>query len=229
MNNYIPNEVKDLTESKKRVMRNVLNEIQNRSKRPKHNWRYVVITAVLTMSAMLFILNEVLTENEPSVAEQPSSTELDIDLSKPTFSDEQGLLYLDGVTLGDSQSKVIEHLGENYTIEQEEGSATDFIMDYDGMARFYFNENQLDSIVYMNVDENYYDKLFNDYVGFKFVYSRYIDHDNHYFYYKESAHILHASTGATDGNLILSLYYPDQDLRENAEFLRVSIYEGTEY
>ena len=30
MNNYIPNEVKDLTDSKQRVMRNVVNEIENK-------------------------------------------------------------------------------------------------------------------------------------------------------------------------------------------------------
>ena len=105
MDKFIPSEVKDVTESKKRVMRNVENEIQNRSKRPKRNWRYAVIAAVVTMSAMLFVLSEVLTENEPSVADQPSPAEVDIDLSKPIFSEEQGVFYLEGITLGDSQAK----------------------------------------------------------------------------------------------------------------------------
>ncbi|MCG7346086.1 hypothetical protein MHZ92_18395 [Sporosarcina sp. ACRSL] len=219
MDKFIPTEVKDLTESKERVIRNVVNKIENPNPKPKRTWQYAIITVVVTMCVMLFILNEVLTKIEPSVADQPSPTELHIDLLKPIFSEEQGLYYLDGVTLGDSQSKVIERLGENYTIEQEDEIDADFIMDYDGMARFYFNENQLDSIVYMNVDKNYYDKLFNGYDGFKYVHSRYVDHDNHYFYSKESSHVLHASRGATDGNLNLSLYYPDSNLKGNAEFL----------
>ena len=200
MDKFIPTEVKDLTESKKRVMGNVLNEIENRSKRPKHNWRYVVIAAVLTMSAMLFVINEVLTENEPSVAEQPSPTELHIDLSKPTFSEEQGLFYLDGVTLGDSQSKVIEVFGENFTIVQEDDSEADFVMDYDGHARFYFIEDKLDSIVFMNVDEDYFDKLFNDYDGFKFIYFG-IVYDDRFFYSNETNQIVKASTQSIDENL----------------------------
>ena len=76
MNNYIPNEVKDLTDSKQRVMRNVVNEIENK-RRPKHKWRYVVITAVLAMSVMLFFLNEIFIDNE-----QQSAAELQLDLTK---------------------------------------------------------------------------------------------------------------------------------------------------
>ncbi|WP_339252543.1 hypothetical protein NSQ43_01880 [Sporosarcina sp. FSL W8-0480] len=122
MDKFIPTEVKDVTESKERVMRNVLNDIQNRPQKPRRNWRYVVIATVVTMSAMLFVLNEVLTENEPSVADQPSPVEVDIDLSKPIFSEEQGVFYLEGITLGDSQAKVIEVFGENFTIVQEDDS-----------------------------------------------------------------------------------------------------------
>ncbi|WP_432362945.1 hypothetical protein [Sporosarcina sp. UB5] len=223
MDKFIPTEVKDLTESKKRVMRNVVDEIQNRSKRPKrpkHNWRYAVIAAVVTMSAMIFVLNEVLTENEPSVADQPSPAKIDIDLSKPIFSEEQGLFFLEGVTLGDSQSKVIEVLGENFTIVQEDNSEADVIINYDGQAKFFFIEDQLDSIVFMNVDEDYFDKLFNDYGGFKFIIHRYLDNDNRFFYSKETSHILHASTMSMDGNLNLSLFHvgPDQWGKE-AEYL----------
>ena len=225
MDKFIPTEVKDLTESKKRVMRNVVDEIQNRSKRPKHKWRYVVIAAVVTMSAMLFVLNEVLTENEPSVADQPSPAELDIDLSKPIFSEEQGLFYLDGITLGDSQAKVIEVFGENFTIVQEDdseedGSEADVVMNYRGQAKFYFIEDKLDSIVFMNVDEDYVDKLFNDYGGFKFIFHWYLDNDNRLFYSKETSHILHASTMSMDGNLYLSLFRAGPDhWEQKAEYL----------
>ena len=50
-------------------------------------------------------------------------------------------------------------------------------MDYDGQAKFYFIEDKLDSIVFMNVDEDYFDKLFNDYDGFKFTFFH-IDDDS---------------------------------------------------
>ncbi|MDW0118699.1 hypothetical protein QTL97_17380 [Sporosarcina thermotolerans] len=203
MDKFIPTEVKDLTESKKRVMRNVLNEVQNRSKKPKHNWRYVVIAAVVTMSAMFFVLSEVLTENEPSVAEQPSPTELDIDFSKPEFSEEQGLFYLDGVTLGDSKSKVIEVFGENFTIVQEDDSEADVILDYEGLAKFSFIEDKLDSIVFMNVDEDYLIKLFNDYDGFKFI--DFHIYDDRFFYSNGTNQIVRASPQPINENLSLTL------------------------
>lgn len=221
MDKFIPTEVKDLTESKKRVMRNVVDEIQNRSKRPKHNWRYAVIAAVVTMSAMLFVLTEVLTENEPSIAEQPFPTELHIDLSKPAFSEEQGLFYLDGITLGDSQSKVIEVFGEDFTIVQEDDSEADVVMNYEGQVKFYIIEDKLDSITFMNVDEDYVDKLFNDYGGFKFIFHWYLDNDNRLFYSKETSHILRTSTTMSmDGNLYLSLFRAGRDhWGQKAEYL----------
>lgn len=221
MDKFIPTEVKDVTESKKRVMQNVVDEIQNRSKRPKHNWRYVVLAAVVTMSAMLFVINEVLTENDdPSVADQPSPTELDIDLSKPIFSEEQGLFYLDGITLGDSESKVIEVFGENFTVVQEDDSEADIVMNYEGQVKFYFIEDKLDSIVFMNVDEDYFDRLFNDYGGFKFIFHWYLDNDNRLFYSKETSQLLHASTMSMDGNLYLSLFRAGPDhWEQKAEYL----------
>jgi hypothetical protein len=214
MNNYIPTKLKDLTDSKKRVMRNVVNEIDKNSRRPNHKWRYVVVTAAITMSAMLFVLNEILIENE-----QPSATELHLDLTKPTFTDERGTLYLQGITLGDSHEKVIGVLGDNYTIVQEDDSEADFIMDYDGQARFYFNEDKLNSAVFMNVDEKYFDELFKDYDGFKFFTSIYTNYDGHYFYSNETNQVLKALTEATDGNLQLSLYYHDPNFFINAEYL----------
>lgn len=219
MSNYIPNELKDLTHSKERVMKNVVSEIQKTSRRPKHTWRYVVITAVLTMSAMLFVFNEVSIENEPQSNELKSPTDQHFDLTKPTFTDEQGTLYLQGITLGDSQEKVIGVLGENYTLVQEDDSEADLIMDYDGQARFYFNEDKLNSAVFMNVDEIYFDELFKDYDGFKFFTSIYTNYDGHYFYSNETSQVLKALTEATEGNLQLSLEYHDQNFFINAEYL----------
>ena len=216
MNNFIPTKLKDLTDSKQRVMRNVLNEIENNSKRPKHKWRYAVITAILTMSAMLFVLNELFIESE-----QQSVTELQLDMTKPTFYEEQGLLYLHGVTLGDSQSSVIERLGENYTVvDFEDGTLADLILDYNGHAKFYFYEDKLDSIVFMNVDESYFDKLFNDYDGFKFL-TPTTDNDR-YIYSKETGQLLKA-TIVPDGNLYLYLLHGGKDLLENPDFPKIDL------
>lgn len=215
MNNYIPSEVKELTTSKQRVMRNVVNEIEKTSRKSKHKWRYVVFTAVLTMSTMLFVFNEIFMENEQQLA-----TEIQLDFTKPIFSEEQGLLYLHGVTLGDSQSKVIEAFGKNYTIEKEDGSGADFIIDYDGAARFYFYEDKLDSILFMNVDENYFDQLFNDYDGFKFITSSSED-DDRYFYSKETGQLLKATTEVLNEDLYLYLIHGGKDLLENPDFPKI--------
>lgn len=219
MNNYIPTKVQDLTESKQRVMQNVVNEIEKNSKRSKHQWRYVVISAFLIISTMLFVFNEVLIENEPPSNELQSPIEQHFDFTKPIFSDKQGTLYLQGITLGDSHEKVIGVLGENYTIVQEDDSEADFIMDYDGQARFYFNEDKLNSAVFMNVDEKYFNELFNDYDGFKFFTSIYTNYDGLYFYSNETNQLLKAITGTTDGNLQLSLYDHDTNSFINAEYL----------
>lgn len=214
MNNYIPEEVKDLTNSKQRVMQNVVNELENTSRKSKLKWRYVVIMAVLTMSAMLFVFNEIWLENV-----QQSATDLQLDLTKPTFFEEQGFLYLNGVTLGDSQSTVIERLGDNYTVDDhEDGSGADFILDYDGIARFYFYQEKLDSIIFLNVDEGYFDKLFNDYNGFKFLTPT--TNNDHYFYSKETGQLLKA-TIIPDGSLYLYLMQGGKDLLENPDFPKI--------
>lgn len=214
MNNYIPNEVKDLTTSKQRVMRNVVNEIENTSRKSKYKWQYVVITAILTISAMLFVFNEIFIKNE-----QQYATEVQLDFTKPTFSEEQGLLYLHGVTLGDSQSKVIERLGKNYTIDDyEDGSVADFILDYDGIARFYFYQDKLDLIIFMKVDEIYFDKLFNEYDGFKFLTSS--NNNDRYFYSRETGQLLKA-TIIPNGDLYLYLMHGGKDLLENPDFPKI--------
>lgn len=214
MNNFIPDEVKDLTASKQRVMRNVINEIGNNERRPKYKWHFALITGALTICVMLFVFNEIFIENE-----YQSATEHDLDLTKPSFSNKEGLLYLQGVTIGDSQSKVIEHLGENYSVEyQEDGSIADFILDYNGIARFYFYQNQLDSIIWTNIDKIYFDKLFEDYKGFKFLTPT--SDNNRYFYSKETGQLLKA-TIVPDGSLYLYLMRGGKDLLENPDFPKI--------
>jgi len=214
MSNYIPTKLKDLTESKQRVMRNVLNEIENVPKSPKYKWRYVVISTALILSVMLFVFNEVLIEHEPH-----SATEQHLDFTKPVFSNVQGTFSLHGLTLGDSQSKVIDLFGENYTIEKEDESRADLILNYEGIGKFYFIDDKLDSIVFLNVNGRYFDKLFNEFDGFKFFTSMNVDYDGRFFYSKETNQILKATPENAEGSLTLSLYYPDQFIQEKAEFL----------
>lgn len=217
MNNYIPNELKDLTHSKERVMQNVVSEIQKTSRRPKHIWRYVVITALLTMCAMLFVLNEIYIENDHQTA-----IDSGLDLTQPTFSEEQGLFYLHGVTLGDSQSRVKELLGENYTKEDyEENTLADLILDYNGNARFYFYENKVVKILLMKVDKNYFGQLFKDYAGFKFITHASEDDTDRFFYSKETGQLLKATTEVPNEDLYLLLIPGGKDLLENPDFPKI--------
>ncbi|MBS4190393.1 hypothetical protein KHA94_09295 [Bacillus sp. FJAT-49705] len=226
MNKYLFREVKNLTESKERVMKNVLQELENTSKRPKHKWRNVVLTLVLAISLigiMFLFLNEMLIGNEQITAtEQQSQTEMYSELKKPTFFLKQGNLNIHGITLGDSQESVIELLGEKYSIEQEDGSGADFVMDYDGVARYYFREDKLFQIVLMKVDKKYFDQLFADYKGFKFTSpSSNTDDDNRYIYSKETNQILKATTDVPNRDLYLYLGFAGPELMENPGFIEV--------
>ena len=207
--------MRDLTESKQRVMQNVVSEIENNSKRPKHQWRFVAVSFVLLMCTILFILN---IKNELPSNKLQATSEQRFDLTKPSFIEERGILYLQGITLGDSHKKVIGVLGENYSIIQEDDSKADLIMDYDGQAKFYFDDDKLNSAVFMNVDKNYFNQVFKDYDGFKFFTSIYTDYDGHYFYSNETKQIIKAITGTSEGKFQLSLSYNDQNYL-NAEYL----------
>ena len=207
MNKYTPTEVKDLTASKQRVMQNVLTELEN-TRKPKHKWRYGMVTAVLLISAMLFVLNEIVIEHD-----QQSINELQLNATQPSIFEEQGLFYLQGVTIGDSQSKVIENLGENYTLEQEDGSGADFVMNYD--------DNRLDWILLKKVDTNYFDQLFKDYTGFKFITASSEVNNDRYFYSKETSQLLKATTQVPNEDLYLYLIRGGKDLLENPDFPKI--------
>ncbi|MEH7346997.1 hypothetical protein V7122_24495 [Bacillus sp. JJ1532] len=208
-------------------MKNFMNELNNTSKTPKHNLRYVVLTFVLAISIMFFVLNEILIENEQiTTTEQQSPTKMDSDLLKPTVFFEQSNLYIDGITLADSQERVIERLGEKYSIEQEDGSGADIVMDYDGVARFYFLEDKLVQILLMKVDKKYFDQLFADYKGFKFTSSSSIintDYDDRYIYSKETNQILKATTNVPNRDLYLYLGYAGPELMDNPDFIKMEL------
>ena len=146
-----------------------------------------------------------------------SPIDLNIDLTKPTFSEKHGSFYFHGVTLGDSPSKVIERLGKNYIIAQADGSGSDFLLDYDGVASFYFYNDKLDSIVLRKVDKDYFDELFNDYDGFKFISSSHEVENDRFIYLQETFQIIKATTQVPNNDLYLSLGYPGPDFWENPE------------
>ncbi|WP_313798872.1 hypothetical protein [Cytobacillus sp.] len=228
MNKYFFREVKNLTESKKRVMKNVLYELENTAKTPKHKWCSVLLTPVLGISLMagitFFILNEIENENEQwTTNEQQSPPEKHIDFVKPTFSFEKGQLYIFGLTLGDSQESVIESLGEKYSIEQEDGSGADYVMVYDGVARLYFFEDKLINILLMKVDKKYFNQLFAEYEGFKFTssYSLMNPDDDRFIYSKETNQILKATTNVPNKDLYLYLGFAGPELMENPDFIEM--------
>ena len=212
MDNYTPNEIKDLEDIKQRVMRNVVQEIENGSRRPKYRWRFIIIAAVLTIGAVLFVLNQLF------IVDQHSATKPQIDLTQPIFYEEEGLFYLHGLTLGDSKSKVVGLLGEDYTTElQEDGSNADLILDYEGEARFYFYQGELDLILLMNINEDAFEKLFNEYNGMKFA-----SDGQRYLYSSETSHLIKAEFTPM-GNLYLYFSYAEpEQLKDNAGYLKLT-------
>ena len=72
--------MRDLTESKQRVMQNVVSEIENNSKLPKHQWRFVAVSLVLLVSTMLFFFN---IENELPLYKLQAPIEHHIKKKKP--------------------------------------------------------------------------------------------------------------------------------------------------
>ena len=225
MDNYTPNEIKDLKIMKQRVMQNVVQEIENKPPKPKYRWRFIMISAFFTLCVVFFMLNQIMSDNQHS-ANSPQ-----IDFTQPQFSEEQGLFYLNGFTLGDSKSNVVERLGEKKSTEirvaelkadsgiteiQEDGNGADFILDYKGEARFYFYEGKLFLMLLLNTNEEQFEKIYNEYNGMKFT-----AYGHHYLYSNETSHIIKAETTPM-GNLYLylSIAEPEQ-LMENEGYIKL--------
>lgn len=230
MDNYTPNEIKDLKVMKQRVMQNVVQEIENKSPKQKYRWRFIIISAIFTLSMIFFMLNQIMSDNQHS-ANTPQ-----LDFTQPQFYEEQGLFYLNGFTLGDSKSDVVERLGEKNLTEirvaeliadselteiQEDGNGADFILDYKGEARFYFYDEKLFSMLLLNTNEVQFEKIYNAYNGMKFT-----AYGQHYLYSSETSQIIKAETTPM-GNLYLylSIAEPEQ-LMENEGYIK--LIEGTD-
>ena len=225
MDNYTPNEIKDLKIIKQRVMQNVVHEIENKSPKPKYKWRFIIISAVFTLCVMFFMLNQIMNDNQHS-ANVPQ-----FDFTQLEFYEEQGLFFINGFTLGDSKSKVIERLGEKASTEiqvaglsaesgiteiQEDGMGADLILDYKGEARFYFYEDKLFSILLLNTNEERFEKVYNEYTGMKFT-----SYGHHYLYSGETAHIIKAEITPM-GNLYVYFSIAEQEqLLENEGYIKL--------
>ncbi|MCC3357080.1 sigma-E factor regulatory protein RseB domain-containing protein [Bacillus sp. REN16] len=145
----------------------------------------------------------------------------ELNLQKPSFSNEKGYLYVHGITLGDSMDKVIERLGEKYSVDEEDGSGADVILDYNGFARFYFKDKKVNWILLMKVDKKYFNNLFDGYEGSKFTSLINGADSDRYFYSKVTNQILKATTNVPNRDLYLYLIYPGPEIQENPDFLKM--------
>lgn len=211
MNNYTPNELNDLDAMKQRVMHNVVQQVENSSPKPKSKWGVVMLTTVLTVSAMLFLFNQLFIVNEHSATPHP------IDFTQPLIEDKQGIFYVHGITLGVPKTTVVERLGEKSLTEiQEDGSGADLILDYNGDALFYFYEEELFRILLLNTNENAFAKLYNAYNGIKFT-----SNTQRYLYLSETSHIIKAELTPM-GTLHVSLSFVDPaELLENEGYMKL--------
>lgn len=166
----------------------------------------------LTYNSLSYPITEI---DHATVFQRVVEWELSDAIVQPTLSEEQGLFYLHGLTLGDSQSDVIERFGEKYTKdEQVDGSGAEFALDYNNNARFYFYQDELSMISFENVDQNYFEQLFKEYEGMKST-----SNDSRYIYSEETAQMIKAEF-IPDGSLTISLFiaWPDGFL-DYQEFL----------
>lgn len=225
MDNYTPKEIKDLKVMKQRVMQNVVQEIENKPPKPKFRWRFIIISAIFTLCMMFFMLNQIMSDNQHS-ANTPQ-----FDFTQPQFYEEHGLFYLNGFTLGDSKSDIVERLSEKKLTEiqvaeliadseiteiQEDGNGADFILDYKGEARFYFYDEKLFSMLLLNTNEEQFEKIYKEYNGMKFT-----AYGQHYLYSSETSQIIKAETTPM-GNLYLYLSIAEpKQLMENEGYIKL--------
>lgn len=211
MNDYIPERLKDLSKNEKRVIQRVIERIEIKPKRQKYMWGHIVLTVLILIMPILFTINEFYIEDHDI-----ASTKSSVDFTKPLFSETDGRIYISGISLGDASSSVIGLLGKNYTKEyQEDGSAADLILDYQGQARFYFYEDKLDSIIILELDEEYFENVYHNYDGIKFI-----SYESRYIYSMENNQLVKVEN-IPNGNLQLSFSLAGPDLLENAEFKEI--------
>lgn len=139
------------------------NVIQEAEKPRKNRWVIYLLTALLAV-VILYSINQLFNNTKLSTITPP------IDFTQPMFEEKEGRFYMQGVTIGDTKEKIVALFGENALKEYEEdGSGADYILDYNGDARFYFYEGKLFLMILLNTNEEAFTHLYDTYSGHKFT------------------------------------------------------------
>lgn len=194
MNKFLPPELKDLSESRKRVMQNVMEKVESSPAKRKWKWPYTAMTAAILASAMFFVLQVTMNKEDGKPASDTEIPQIEggepvdsvdspkdekkskdegevaLDLSKPTFINNEGVFTVNGITVRDMQADVINHLGQSYTLEDDlDGSGADMAMNYDNQIIVYFYKDKMDSILFLDMDEEHARQIFMDATEVKFM------------------------------------------------------------
>ncbi|QTD39706.1 hypothetical protein [Sporosarcina sp. Te-1] len=169
MNKFLPSELRDLSDSKKRVIQKVTIQMEKTLRQPKRRWPAILMTSIIVSCIMVFAFQAVLDGQNPSSLREESLETID-KLAKPSFTMELGAFYLNGITKGDSPGHVIDRLGEGYTLISDlDGTGADVGLDYGNRLKVFFYKNQVDTMFLTEVDPQFAEQLYRDYGGIKFI------------------------------------------------------------
>lgn len=191
MNKFLPNEVKNLSDNKERVIQNVMNRIETQQTKQIKNWQFGLVAVLLATVVVFFVIGQI-----PADTQQTTS---EIVIEHPIFTEENGKYYLYGVTLNDSKSTVIEKLGENYKEDPDTGNSgtgADSILVFEEL-KVHFFEDKVILLEIQKMNENSFDEIFDQYQGEKFISPGY-ENDKYnigysrYLYSKESSQAIMA-------------------------------------
>lgn len=201
MNKFLPPELKDLSDSKKRVMQNVTETSETRTVKRKWKWPYTAMTAVMLASTMFFVFQVTVNkedgqpgsdtevpqiEGEKPVESPGDVGEATIDLSKPTFINNEGVFTVNGITVGDTQEDVINQLGESYTQDDNvDAPGADMAMYYDNQINVFFYKDKVESILVLGMNEDHARQIYVDTAEIKFM-----SDTTRFIYSVETAHII---------------------------------------
>lgn len=136
------------------------------------------------------------------------------------ISEENGVFYFNGITLGDSKSKVIEILGENYIEDYDDVINAHVILEYENLFVFLNKELLVSKIKIPSFEEHYYEDIFDSYINGGFVYQngedKYDLNSGRYFYSKDTSQLVVAKYDP-DRNLFVFLTYADANFIEAYE------------
>ncbi|SOC43688.1 hypothetical protein [Ureibacillus acetophenoni] len=144
------------------------------------------------------------------------------------ISEDNGKFYLNGITLGDTRDQVIELLGTDYLetnksqeviTNKSQEMLHESMLDY-GHLIVNIQNDAVNHITVPNMNEKYYEEMFNLYIEDGIVYTNGKDLNTHsgarIFYSEGHSPILLAKYN-NDMKLFLYLYYPEGNFLESIE------------